>query len=406
MTQQTSKISIITPSYNDAKSIIETLNSVKEQTYTNWEMIVVDDGSTDNTREVIDKYIKDNSFEDKIKYIYQPNADQLNAILNGLNYITGDFICLLHSDDLLPSVDFLENCLEEFKLHPDIDCVYGDLTIINEKSEITNCWRALRYNKNSKMPANLILNNGCNIYGDFGMRTKECFISTVKENYLTWNMPFWIDMGNNAKILNLHKASFPILKYRIHSDNYAKNEIGKFCALNGELRTLTRLMAIFDIKFIGIQRCIFQALRLPKVRRLGLSGYFTPICAKKPSSTKKVYRELYKAINATYKNKEEIDNNIYLTSLLNFYKHLSDKDFNRSVIFEIKDKEEKIFYGKDVRLFAKALFSNTLSPVYSKFLDQMKEGFTELKVKKEDKETAENMCKFLNIYPYIRITVI
>ena len=61
------KVSILTPTYNDGESIIETLNSIKEQTYENWEHIIIIDGSTDNTEKIIKDYKKKNDKKDRIK---------------------------------------------------------------------------------------------------------------------------------------------------------------------------------------------------------------------------------------------------------------------------------------------------------------------------------------------------
>ena len=97
------KVTVLTPSYNDGISITKTLDSLLSQTYTDWESIIIDDGSTDDTKNIVEKYKKDHNVENKIKYIYQENQDQLNAILNGIQYVTGDYIFTLHSDDLLPS---------------------------------------------------------------------------------------------------------------------------------------------------------------------------------------------------------------------------------------------------------------------------------------------------------------
>ena len=105
------KISILLPTYNDANYIERTLDSVKEQTYKNWELLICDDGSKDNTKEVVEKYIKNNSLEEKIKYYYQDNADQLNAIINILQYATGQYAYILHSDDLLNDKETLQNCI-------------------------------------------------------------------------------------------------------------------------------------------------------------------------------------------------------------------------------------------------------------------------------------------------------
>jgi glycosyltransferase involved in cell wall biosynthesis len=88
--------SIIIPSYNRAALIIETLNSVCSQTFQNWECIVVDDGSTDTTRDVIEALsIQD----DRIRYIYQDNAERSNARNNGIRNAKGEWICFLDSDD-------------------------------------------------------------------------------------------------------------------------------------------------------------------------------------------------------------------------------------------------------------------------------------------------------------------
>ncbi len=89
-------VSIIMPSYNTGKFIQETINSVKNQTYNNWELIIVDDGSTDNTDEVV-RAIKD----DRIKYI--KNKVNKGAAISrniALREAKGKWIAFLDSDDL------------------------------------------------------------------------------------------------------------------------------------------------------------------------------------------------------------------------------------------------------------------------------------------------------------------
>jgi len=76
------KVSILIPTYNDSKLITRTLDSVIESNYDNIEVLICDDGSTDDTKEVIDKYIKEKDKKNIIKYFYQDNADQLNALIN------------------------------------------------------------------------------------------------------------------------------------------------------------------------------------------------------------------------------------------------------------------------------------------------------------------------------------
>ena len=97
---------IIIPTYNRANFLPNTINSVIKQTYSNWELIIIDDGSTDHTKQVVA------SFQDeRIKYIYQENAERSAARNNGIKNATGEWVCFLDSDDY-----YLPNHLEEFHL--------------------------------------------------------------------------------------------------------------------------------------------------------------------------------------------------------------------------------------------------------------------------------------------------
>ena len=73
--------SIIIPTYNRAHLISMAIDSVIAQTFENWELIIVDDGSTDNTKELVDNYC---SIDKRIRYIYQENAERSAARNNGI----------------------------------------------------------------------------------------------------------------------------------------------------------------------------------------------------------------------------------------------------------------------------------------------------------------------------------
>lgn len=88
------RFSIIIPTYNRALFLPKAIDSVLAQTYTDWELIIVDDGSTDNTKDVVSKY-KD----DRIRYFYQQNAERCTARNNGIKQSSGKYICFLDSDD-------------------------------------------------------------------------------------------------------------------------------------------------------------------------------------------------------------------------------------------------------------------------------------------------------------------
>ena len=86
--------SIVIPTYNRAKLIPHAIEGVLAQTFKDWELVVVDDGSTDNTRAVVEKYAGP-----RIKYIYQENAERSAARNNGIKQSTGKYICFVDSDD-------------------------------------------------------------------------------------------------------------------------------------------------------------------------------------------------------------------------------------------------------------------------------------------------------------------
>ncbi len=94
MRTPTPLVSVVIPTHNAARFISETLESVCKQTYTNWEIIVIDDGSTDNTRTVLAPYM------DRIRYYFQENSGTAAARNAGLQKARGEFVAFLDHDDI------------------------------------------------------------------------------------------------------------------------------------------------------------------------------------------------------------------------------------------------------------------------------------------------------------------
>ena len=115
-------VSIIIPAYNAGRYIREAVDSALAQTYKNCEVIVVDDGSTDNTRQVLTPYID----AGKIKYIYQKNKGLAGARNTGIKNSSGEYIALLDADDLFLPEKIAEQvrALEE---NMDFGVCYSDL---------------------------------------------------------------------------------------------------------------------------------------------------------------------------------------------------------------------------------------------------------------------------------------
>jgi len=126
------KFSIITPTFNRSDLIGRTILSILNQTYVNFELIIVDDGSTDSTSEVVSKYLKD----ERIKYIKSPKNGGVNKARNeGLNNVSinSDWITFLDSDDIFHQ-DALENMKKSFEKNPNIEYFRFPVIHTNGKS--------------------------------------------------------------------------------------------------------------------------------------------------------------------------------------------------------------------------------------------------------------------------------
>jgi glycosyltransferase involved in cell wall biosynthesis len=122
-----SRISVIIPTYNRAALLREAIESVLAQTRAADEIIVVDDGSTDDTRATVaDREQRDG----RVRYVWQPNAFQSAARNNGVRHATGDLLLFLDSDDrLLP--DALGRLEAAIAARPDAALAYGRARLID-----------------------------------------------------------------------------------------------------------------------------------------------------------------------------------------------------------------------------------------------------------------------------------
>lgn len=123
-------VSIITPCYNGSRYIAETINSVLSQTYPDWEMLIVDDGSKDNSAEIIKSYAEKDS---RIRLIQQPNGGSANARNHGIREAKGQFIALLDADDIWKP-EFLKEQIAFMKEKKTL-CVYASYERIDENSQ-------------------------------------------------------------------------------------------------------------------------------------------------------------------------------------------------------------------------------------------------------------------------------
>ncbi|BAY97878.1 glycosyl transferase family protein [Tolypothrix tenuis PCC 7101] len=146
-----SKISVIIPVYNSENTIAQTINSVLQQTFTNFELIVINDGSLDSTLEIISK-IND----DRLKIFSFDNAGANVSRNRGLKYAVGEFVSFLDADDLW-TPDKLESQFQALQANPQAAVAYSWTNCIDEKSQFLR--RGTYISATGNVYANLLLLN-------------------------------------------------------------------------------------------------------------------------------------------------------------------------------------------------------------------------------------------------------
>lgn len=133
------KISIITATYNSGTTLRDTLESILRQDYSDYELVIKDGGSTDDTLAVCREY--EPRFEGRMKIISAPDKGLYDAMNIGIASASGEVVGILNSDDFYTSDDILSTVARQFEQTPDIDAIYGDVHYV--KAEDTS--KLVRY---------------------------------------------------------------------------------------------------------------------------------------------------------------------------------------------------------------------------------------------------------------------
>ncbi|MCF7907812.1 MAG: glycosyltransferase [Candidatus Omnitrophica bacterium] len=209
---ESKKIDIIIPAYNKADLTVKAIDSVLQQTYNNIEIIVVDDGSTDETKKLISS-VKDKS---KVKYIYKDNGGACSARNLGIKVSQAQYIGFLDCDDMyLPQK--VELSLAYLEDNPDIGFVHTAAYFIDENDTILRQFSPKISTKVGKIKDNLVLRNF--ICPSTTIIRKSCIdeVGYFDESIFTpadWDM--WL------RLTEKFKASYidiPLTMYRV-SDSY------------------------------------------------------------------------------------------------------------------------------------------------------------------------------------------
>lgn len=286
------KFSIILPTYNRSYLISKAIKSVIDQTFQNWELIIIDDGSSDSTKEVVERFVK---ADNRIIYLYQKNQERSAARNNGIQNSKGEYICFLDSDDI-----YHESHLEEFKK-----------LIIKSKFQKGIFFSGLSYGKycNKKEKYNLSHSNNIEFVLINKIGTPRACISSeiLKENLFNVNIRISEDKELWVRILKTH-----LLFYHSHKTFIEIDHNQRSVNLNSEKENLNTL------KFI--LKCNKQLIN-KKIRNQSLSEAYFSISKgflKKQILTKAIYYTIISLI-INIKHKQTPHKLLFILSILNLY---------------------------------------------------------------------------------------
>lgn len=205
------KVSVVIPTYNYGHYVCEAIDSVLNQSYPNIEIVVVDDGSKDNTAELLKKYGK------KINYIYQENKGISAARNTGICHSTGEFIAFLDSDDIWLA-DKVEQQIKIFKGKPKIGLVSCSMYHFDTQHKNLEEITYRNYSSHEKFYSFLVMSNIVS-GGSAAIVRKDCFQKVgmfdinlkVAED---WDM--WLRIN---QYYDIHIIEKPLVKVRVGFDS-------------------------------------------------------------------------------------------------------------------------------------------------------------------------------------------
>ena len=384
------KISVLIPAYNSAKTIVEALESIKNQTYQNWEIILINDGSQDETEEILRRYLGNTKLS--LKYTKQTHHNYFKAIRHGLKYASGEIIFVLDADKILFNQNVFYRAVSTI-LGEKCDGMFVGIRAMYQRLKDGKFHLVRPYYRNEVSLIKTALGLGKNIYTNYAFWRREIFETSVYENYLINGMPVWYNAENNLG-LRVVNGNFVGLKYRVSKkanlgDNPLKQNNSKtLFELSTNLRTLHHIVSRINVPAYSTQATLYNL-----INRLHIASLYPSIFKQGQTSLKEITPLVVKNIKDS-----ELDN-VYLKTIVDFSNNFDPQKTTKIVI----PKGTKIYWGTEIDEFSNKLSKNMLDQFYYDLMKIISQGTTIYKIKKDDQKKLEQILDFFTIRDYVRI---
>lgn len=384
------KISVLIPAYNSAKTIVEALESIKNQTYQNWEIILINDGSQDETEKILRRYLGNTKLP--LKYTKQTHHNYFKAIRHGLKYASGEIIFVLDADKILFNQNVFYRAVSTI-LGEKCDGMFVGIRAMYQRLKDGKFHLVRPYYRNEVSLIKTALGLGTNIYTNYAFWRREIFETSVYENYLINGMPAWYNAENNLG-LRVVNGNFVGLKYRVSKkvnlgDNPLKQNNSKtLFELSTNLRTLYHIVSRINVPAYSTQATLYNL-----ISRLHIASLYPSIFKQGQTSLKKITPLVVKNIKDS-----ELDN-VYLKTIVDFSNNFDPQKTAKIVI----PKGTKIYWGTEFDEFSNKLSKNMLDQFYYDLMKIISQGTTIYKIKKDDQKKLEQILEFFTIRDYVKI---
>lgn len=384
------KISVLIPAYNSAKTIVEALESIKNQTYQNWEIILINDGSQDETEEILRRYLGNTKLS--LKYTKQTHHNYFKAIRHGLKYASGEIIFVLDADKILFNQNVFYRAVSTI-LGEKCDGMFVGIRAMYQRLKDGKFHLVRPYYRNEVSLIKTALGLGKNIYTNYAFWRRETFETSVYENYLINGMPVWYNAENNLG-LRVVNGNFVGLKYRVSKkvnlgDNSLKQNNSKtLFELSTNLRTLHHIVSRINVPAYSTQATLYNL-----INRLHIASLYPSIFKQGQTPLKEITPLVVKNIKDS-----ELDN-VYLKTIVDFSNNFDPQKTAKIVI----PKGTKIYWGTEIDEFSNKLSKNMLDQFYYDLMKIISQGTTIYKIKKDDQKKLEQILDFFTIRDYVRI---
>ena len=248
------KISVVLPVYNAEAFIKEAIDSILNQTYADFELIIIDDGSQDNSVEIIKSFV-DSRIELIIK---DDNSGLIDSLNLGINRAKGEYVARMDADDIAEPNRFLEQ-VKFLDKNPDVGIVGASVLIFGNREAIKKypttykgCLNELLFHPCFCHPIVLIRKD---VFSRFNLRYEE--MGYLAEDYL-----LWIRL---AKLTKFHNLKEVLLKYRVNDDSVSVSKSKEQALVIRELQILA-LRTITGIDLEQKQKMIYSSLLNPFIK--------------------------------------------------------------------------------------------------------------------------------------------